>query len=522
MKIWQRIRAFFEHDCWSGKTQKPAFSVSPQPIIISRRDPYQSDELEKRLNSDLHQEDSEVDRFSFGVFNHNIIPPSFDHNVGKVDQSLISRGLLSEEQIREIHEIGDLWIKYYNFETYAHIRSRNEGKIFTKSFCKKSQFDQLHKKQLFAQKRANREAAIAWRKKEDIIFLGSGVSSWLSNHQSNIEALNKNRLPILLNPSEVASTLGISVSTLRWLCFHSEAATRINYCSFEIPKRTGGKRLLSVPHKTLSAVQKWILDNILESLPVEHSAHGFIKGRSTLTNAIPHLQKRIILNLDLKDFFPSINFYRIRGVFYGLGYSPAVSTIFALICSESPRKKMEYEGRTFFVATGPRSLPQGACTSPAISNQVTRRLDRRLQGMAFQSQWTYTRYADDLTFSTNSCENDSLIKTLAKIHHIVKEEGFCIHTKKQRIQRPSGCQMVTGIVVNEKPGMGRNETRRLRAILHKAKVDGLDSQNKDGIPYFEAWLRGKIAYLYMIDPKKGALMLEQLNTISRQEKSKTR
>jgi hypothetical protein len=140
--------------------------------------------------------------------------------------------------------------------------------------------------------------------------------------------------------------------------------------------------------------------------------------------------------------------------------------------------------------------------------------------MASQSQWIYTRYADDLTFSTNSSENVSLVKTLTKIYHIVKEEGFCIHTKKQRIQRPSGCQTVTGIVVNKKPGMGRKETRRLRAILHRAKTEGLKSQNKDNIPHFEAWLRGKIAYLYMIDPKKGTFMLEQLNSIDKQEKSK--
>ena len=108
-----------------------------------------------------------------------------------------------------------------------------------------------------------------------------------------------------------------------------------------------------------------------------------------------------MVNLDLKDFFPTITFPRVKGAFAQLGYSPAVATILALLCTESPRRTVTYAGQTLHVATGPRSLPQGACTSPALSNLVARRLDARLTGLCRKLGWTYTRYADDLTFSAD-------------------------------------------------------------------------------------------------------------------------
>src|SRR5262249_29867281 len=151
--------------------------------------------------------------------------------------------------------------------------------------------------------------------------------------------------------------------------------------------------------RTLASAQKWILRNIVEKLPVDEPAHGFVPGRSILTNAQPHAGKAFVVNLDLRDFFPSIAFPRVRSVFQRAGYSPAVATILALLCTECPRKVVTYDGATYHVATSPRGLPQGACTSPSLSNLVARRLDRRLSGLARRMGLTYTRYADDLTFS---------------------------------------------------------------------------------------------------------------------------
>src|SRR5262249_54718015 len=157
-------------------------------------------------------------------------------------------------------------------------------------------------------------------------------------------------------------------------------------------------------------------------------------------------------------------------------------------------------GVTFWVAAGDRALPQGACTSPAISNLVTRKLDRRLAGAARKLGWTYTRYADDLTFSAGAAAAGSLALVLARVRHILRDEGFAVNERKGRVQRRSQRQSVTGIVVNDKPGVPREELRRLRAILHRARTTGLAAQNRDHHPDFAAYLRGKIAYIAMIDP----------------------
>jgi retron-type reverse transcriptase len=206
---------------------------------------------------------------------------------------------------------------------------------------------------------------------------------------------------------------------------------------------------------------------------------------------------------DLADFFPSITFPRVRGLFESLGYSPAVATLLALICTEAPRSTVELEGRKYWVALRDRALPQGACTSPAISNLVARKLDRRLSGACQKLGFAYTRYADDLSFSAATADaNVGLL--LARVRHIVQEEGFAINPKKGRVMRRKARQEVTGVVVNDKLGAGRNEIRQLRAILHNAKKTGLAAQNRGEHPHFEAWLRGKIGYIMMIDRRKGS------------------
>ena len=165
--------------------------------------------------------------------------------------------------------------------------------------------------------------------------------------------------------------------------------------------RGGRLRELAAPAEQLAAAQECILTNILEKVPTHDAAHGFVPGRSTVSNAMPHVGRAIIVNADLSDFFPSITFPRVLGLFRWLGYSPAAATILALLCTESPRKTVSYAGTLYHVATGPRALPQGACTSPALSNLIARGLDARLAGIGHKLGWTYTRYADDLTLSAD-------------------------------------------------------------------------------------------------------------------------
>jgi RNA-directed DNA polymerase len=192
----------------------------------------------------------------------------------------------------------------------------------------------------------------------------------------------------------------------------------------------------------------------------------------------------------------------VRGIFVSLGYSPAVATIFALLCTECPRRTVKFAGTTHHVAIGPRALPQGACTSPALSNIAARKLDRRLSGLAKKHGLIYTRYADDLTLS--GPKEIEIARLQASLRHLIGDEGFRINDNKGRVQRRGKRQSVTGIVVNQKPGVPREEIRKVRAILHNAKKTGLAAQNRDKHPDFVAYLRGKIAYIAMIDPARGA------------------
>jgi retron-type reverse transcriptase len=193
----------------------------------------------------------------------------------------------------------------------------------------------------------------------------------------------------------------------------------------------------------------------------------------------------------------------VRHLFRLIGYSGAVATLLALLCTECPRRRVIYAGTPYFVATGPRGLPQGACTSPALSNQIGRKLDRRLAGLARKLGLTYTRYADDLTFSAPPGFRDRIGYLIARVRHIAADEKFTVNAKKTRVLRPESRQMVTGLVVNSAPAVPRHLVRRLRAILHRAKSEGIAAQNRIGHPNFRGWVEGMIAYIAMARPDVG-------------------
>ena len=333
------------------------------------------------------------------------------------------------------------------------------------------------------------------------------------DRRSHVEKLRALDLPVLNTPADVAAALGLTIPKLRWLAFHHPATETTHYTNFSVPKKSGGQRLLSAPKPAIRACQQWILANVLSQVPLHPAAHGFVSRRSALTNAQPHVAQAVIVNTDIEDFFPSITFPRILGVFKQLGYSPAVATVFALLCSESPRRVASLNGKTMHVAAGPRSLPQGACTSPALTNIIARRLDAQLTGIAEKLGWNYTRYADDCTFSASDSSGEQAGYLLARIRHILQDEGFRINEKKTRILRPNARQSVTGIVVNERPSLPRKTRRRLRAILHQAAQTGLESQDRDGHPNFPAWVDGMIANVAMVHPEEGARFRKHFEAI---------
>lgn len=440
----------------------------------------------------------------------DLIPPATDERTNVIDRAMVSQGLLSPEELVEIHAIGDEMEKIR--PDLAH--AAHQADLAVKAAESDREALKARKKQEAAERKKKRAEEILRRRETDIFFLGRGVSGGLSDRRANVERLEKGHLPILAHPQDVAQALGVTIKRLRWLAFHAESAGVSHYVRFIVPKRSGGKRELAAPHEDLARCQSWILENILSKVPLHEAAHGFAPKHSTLTNAKPHVGRQVVVNCDLKDFFPSIGFARVRGLFHSLGYSPAAATILALLCTEAPRRRVQFEGVTYHVATGSRALPQGACTSPAISNLVARHLDGRLSKIAQKLGWNYTRYADDLTFSASGEAAQKTGYLLARIRHIAEDEGFSVNEEKTRVQRPNVAQSVTGIVVNARPGVPRKLVRRIRAILHRAKKEGLAAQNREGREHFNAWLAGNIAYIAMVNPKQGQALKASLQALA--------
>ncbi len=271
----------------------------------------------------------------------------------------------------------------------------------------------------------------------------------LNNTESNAERLSNYGLPVLENAAQIAAAMGISVRQLRFLAFERKTSTICHYIRFKIPKKTGGSRCISAPRPKLKEAQRWILVNILNKLELHDAAHGFRRDRSIVSNAQPHVGQDVIINFDLQDFFPSISYRRVKGLFQSLGYSEAAATIFGLLCTELEVEEVELDGKTYYVAIGDRHLPQGSPASPAITNLLCRRLDRRLTALAENLGFTYTRYADDLTFSATGSNLRHICNVLKRTEDIVTHEGLTINQQKTRIIRNSRQQEVTGVVVNK-------------------------------------------------------------------------
>ena len=337
-----------------------------------------------------------------------------------------------------------------------------------------------------------------------IVHLGEAHSAGLSQTEVDEDLLKHYDLPILKRGEEIADAMGISLSRLRWLTYHRRATTVVHYRRYEIAKKTGGTRGISAPRPHLAKAQHWVLDHILRKVEPEAEAHGFVPGRSIVSNAEPHAGHPVVINLDLKDFFPTITFRRVKGMFQSLGYSEHAAVVFALLCTEPPRVAAEFDGKIHAVALGQRMLPQGACTSPAITNIICRKLDRRLAGLAKRHDFTYTRYADDLTFSGS--KSQAAGRLIRSARSILEAEGLAENPRKTKIMRQGRRQEVTGLTVNHKPAVSRQAIRELRSIIHNVARHGLESQNHGRHPNFAAYLRGRVEFVRMVNPERGETM----------------
>ena len=304
----------------------------------------------------------------------------------------------------------------------------------------------------------------------------------------------------------------IKKKTLTFLLY----SRKEKYRSFEIAKKSGGTREIIAPIQSLKRIQRLLLF-CLESLytPMP-TATGFIRGRSIVSNAKMHCNKKYVYNIDLENFFPSISFGRVRTVLHKvkqIGLNGEIARIVASLCCKDG------------------VLPQGAPTSPYLSNIICIKLDAILYNFSKTKRFTYTRYADDITFSSNDPIFDDEFKS--KIEEIITSQGFSINRKKERLQRNNVVdedgnlirerQEVTGIIVNRKPNVSKIYMKNLRATLHNWESKGYDVasslhkkyyerekgfQRYNGkIPKLEMVVDGKIEYLGMVRGKEDSIYI---------------
>ena len=321
-------------------------------------------------------------------------------------------------------------------------------------------------------------------------------------------------LPELTTWSDVASWLSISDKELAWFSDCRSLQAKVterklhHYNYFWVPKRSGSLRLIEAPKPRLKEIQRKILKEILNRVPPHSCAHGFSRGRSTRSYAEPHVGRDAVLRLDLKDFFHSIPLPRIGALYRRIGYPKNVAWLLQGLCTTSASPSLageEFEDLSWAIRKRLESkhLAQGAPTSAQLANLCAYRLDCRLEGLAKKFGLNYTRYADDMAFSGERglARMSGFIEAL--VGAIAIDEGFLLNHRKTRLRLGSQRQCLGGVIVNDKPNCRRADWDRLKAILHNCGKHGPESQNTDEHPNFQAHLRGRIAYMSWLNPKRG-------------------
>lgn len=305
-----------------------------------------------------------------------------------------------------------------------------------------------------------------------------------------IKPLLKQDLPIIFDFEHLCLLLGCQASYLASVV----NANKCHYRSFDIPKRSGGRRIITAPYSTLLHCQRWIYQHILLKVPIHPSAHGFCYKKSIITNAKVHIGQNHFLKIDLEDFFPSIKINQVINVFKSLGYTQMVSFYLASICC--------YED----------SLPQGAPTSPVLSNIIAKHMDNRLMKFARRFQFKYTRYADDLAFSGERIT----AKHLEYITGIIESCGFIINEDKTLLKQSKQRRIITGLsIAGEQIRLPREYKRNLKLEIHHILKNGwvLHMRNRRiKNPDYQRVIVGKINFWLSVEPENefAKRALEQL------------
>ena len=308
-----------------------------------------------------------------------------------------------------------------------------------------------------------------------------------------IKAVIARDLPVIIGINHLASMMELDSMMLKRMVVSSHSF----YHSFTIPKRKGGTRQIDAPYPSMMRAQQWIYHEILSKIAVNPSATGFIPHRSIKDNASAHLCQKCLLLLDVKDFFPSIKWYKVYAMFKHLGYPKNIAQYLASLCCLNGH------------------APQGAVTSPALSNVIARRLDARISGVAKKYQINYTRYADDMTFSGERISR----RFQSIINKIVEEDGFEINKGKTRFINGKHQKIVTGISISEDkltvPKIKRREVRQHVYYINKYGLAEHQKKTGNNDPIFLERLIGYLHFWHSIEPENKFVnnSLETLSSI---------
>ena len=328
--------------------------------------------------------------------------------------------------------------------------------------------------------------------------------------------------------ADLRDWLGVDEGHFDWLADrkhlqqHANAERLQHYRYTWIRKRHGRCRLIESPKQRVKEIQQTLLRDVFEQIPLHDAAHGFRKGRSVTTHASPHVGKAVVLRMDLLDFFPSIAPARLSRMLMLTGYAEEVANVIAALCSNTtpafvwksfPHPEDRQQRRSTEQLFRRPHFPQGAPTSPAIANLCAYRLDCRLAGLAKWANAEYTRYADDLVFSGDDNFRRMISPFRLFVSVIAIEEGFAVNHRKTSVMTKSNRQLVTGLVLNEKLNVPRDEFDRLKATLHQCVLNGPLSQNRESHHDFRSHLLGRIHYVGQNSDSRTEKLMRLFNRI---------
>jgi RNA-directed DNA polymerase len=334
-----------------------------------------------------------------------------------------------------------------------------------------------------------------------------------------------NGLPAILTLRHLAHITGIDYLYLRRITRREYDPYRI----FTIRKRSGGERLIAAPEPPLGVLQRWIVDHILLKRRASTASFAYSRGASPIVCARRHLGARWLVKIDIHDFFESIGERRVYFVFRDCGYQPLIAFELARLCTRistgdsvhdarwqvPPHRRLD--GIPAYATPIMGHLPQGAPTSPLLSNLVSIALDEAILKIANKYQVTYTRYSDDLTFSTGARFSHALSKTMLQdVEHVLLAFGHAVHKKKTRISPPGSRKIVLGLLVDaEKPKLPRNVRKRISDHVRGIEKFGLKSHASNR-HFVSIWgmirhVSGLLSYAHEVDPPFSIALTAQLS-----------